>query len=1167
MRKRAKRIYGILLSMSMLITLLSVPVWAAEPVETGAGYEQEQKQEHAQEQKQIQEQGQAQNPEHEHTQGCYTLTKNCVHEHAAECYPQTNGTGTVSGNNITETVEAQPTACTHVCSEESGCITKEWNCGYNTENNGASETVGTTQGTGTVEDAEKEAEIVTVESVQAMINALPDAEEISADSAEEVAEQLEAIDKAKAKLSDEELNALDFSKYMKAAAALGGLSVPMLTANGSGEVTTADELTAALANGSVPMIKLMQDITINSTLIVDRAVTLDLNGCVLKMTGSGSVIQIKSGGSLTLEDNNASSSHKFTPNSNGLWELNNNGTETVLGGVITGGTGTQVPIYGPKGGGVYIEPEGNLMMNGGSIVGCKANYGGGVQIEYDGNNKKYGAFVMNGGSIVGCEAQCGGGVVIEEGCNFTMYSGSKISYCTAKKNAYGGDGYGGGIMINGGEKLGVFTMNGGEIHNCTAGNYGGGIDNSGTFVMNGGQIHSCTAGSYGGVRNIRLFIMSGGTIGNPNDHRDTSHVGNQSGHSVLTISGNAEIRTNVINGNVLNADGGEISGEVTNGIDGNFGRIMGSEGASGSTTFSSEVTNNVSDYKVKSIIEKGTFTGSVTNNGSIISGGDFSKANLSGNLEITFEPGNGDPDIIQEVEWKNNGEKLTEPKPVKESYTLEGWYYDDNGTEKKWDFGKDRTIYTMTLKAKWKENTYTVKLEANGGTIANGKEVTGYTYGTDVTLPTKDDIIRNGYTFEGWYTDSSFSGTPVTGISSNDGGNKTFYAKWTANTYTVKLETNGGKIADGKDVTAYTCGIGEALPGVGDITREGYTFEGWYTDSSFSGSPVTKISSTDTGDKTFYAKWTANTYTVKLEANGGKIADGKDVTAYTCGIGEALPGVGDITREGYTFEGWYTDSSFYGSPVTEIAGSDTGNKTFYAKWKQNTVPVIPVETKPKDTNHENISRNNTNSNNTDYYDTGDTNESSGSGDIALIICPTLTFDTCGGSGIKAVHTFKGHTINLSGYLPIREGYEFSGWYADQNLTQPITEIRLNGNRTVYAGWISRQPLIEEYKPGSSDIPEDMEDQITEDQVTEEQITEEQVLEDKTTEEAGDDQKSTVENNPTDNNSKPDDSTDLPSEDRTHSGGWIPVICIPAGALVIGSGLYLGFRRRKKTDKK
>ncbi len=1005
MRKKTKRIYGILLSMSMLLTLLSVPVWAAEPVETGAGYEQKQEQ------------------IHEHTEDCYALTKNCVHEHTLECYPQTTGTGTVSGNDVMEVVEAQPTACTHVCSEESGCITKEWNCGYNTENNGTPATVGTSQGTGTVEAAEQEAETVTVESVQAMIDALPDAEKISADNAGEVAEQLEAIDKAKAKLSDEELSALDFTRYMKAAAALGELSAPMLTANGSGDASTAEDLVNALKDDNVTMIKLMQDITISSTLMVDRTVTLDLNGYVLKMTGSGSVIRIQSRGSLTIQDSNTNTEHKFN-SSNDLWELDENGNQTIFGGVITGGTGTQVPIYGPKGGGVYIEPEGNLMMNGGSIVGCKANYGGGVQIEYDGNNKKYGAFVMNGGSIVGCEAQCGGGVVVEEGCNFTMYSGSKISYCTAKGSAYGGDGYGGGIMINGGEKLGVFTMNGGEIHNCTAGNYGGGIDNSGTFVMNGGQIHSCTAGSYGGVRNLRLFIMSGGTIGNPNDHTDTSHVGNQSGSSVLTISGNAEIRTNVINGNVLNADGGEISGEVTNGIDGNFGRIMGSEGASGSTTFSGKVTNNVSYYGVKGIIEKGTFTGSVTNNGGIISGGDFRKANLSGNLEITFEPGNGDPDIIQEVVWKNNGEKLTEPSPFKKNYTIEGWYYDDNGTEKKWDFDNDQTIYTMTLTAKWKPNTYTVKLEANGGTIANGKEVTDYTYGTDVTLPMKDDIIRKGYTFEGWYTDSGFSGSPVTKISSTDGG----------------------------------------------------------------------------------------------------------------------------------------------------------NKTFYAKWKQNTTPVTPSETEPKDTNHDNVSRNNTNSNNTDYYDTGDTNESSGT---TPIIYPTLTFDTCGGSSIKEVRAFEGHTINLSGYLPTREGYQFSGWYADRNLTQSVTEIRLDGNRTVYAGWIKQaeqagesskpkaapaqliagdntktiskdngQSLIEDYKPGSTDTPED---QITEDQATEGQSTED----------TGDDQELTIDNSLADNNAKPDDSADLAPEKTSGNNLGILIVCAFAGSALIGIIIYIIYKKGSK----
>lgn len=150
--KRTKRIYGILLSMSMLLTLISVPVWAAEPVETEAGFEQEQEQEQKQpqeqkqtqeqeqkqeqeqpqEQKQTQEQGQTQTQQQEeegqaqeYTETCDTLTKNCVHEHTSECYPQTTGTGTVSGNDAMESEEAQPTACTHVCSEESSGINVE----------------------------------------------------------------------------------------------------------------------------------------------------------------------------------------------------------------------------------------------------------------------------------------------------------------------------------------------------------------------------------------------------------------------------------------------------------------------------------------------------------------------------------------------------------------------------------------------------------------------------------------------------------------------------------------------------------------------------------------------------------------------------------------------------------------------------------------------------------------------------------------------------------------------------------------------------------------------------------------------------------------------------------------------------------------------------------
>ena len=82
-------------------------------------------------------------------------------------------------------------------------------------------------------------------------------------------------------------------------------------------------------------------------------------------------------------------------------------------------------------------------------------------------------------------------------------------------------------------------------------------------------------------------------------------------------------------------------------------------------------------------------------------------------------------------------------------------------------------------------------------------------------------------------------------------------------------------------------------------------------------------------------------YSVTLQTNGGTISSGKEVTGYIDGTGAVLPIAADITREGYRFDGWYADSSFSGSPVTEITDTDTGDKVFYAKWMRNTTPIIP----------------------------------------------------------------------------------------------------------------------------------------------------------------------------------------------------------------------------------
>ena len=604
--------------------------------------------------------------------------------------------------------------------------------------------------------------------------------------------------------STEELHSPESASGNEAAAVLNGLYAALPVANGVKEVATADELTDALADSSISIITLKDDVEISSTLTVNRTVTLDLNGNVLKMTGSDSVIKVEADGDLTIQDRNTTTQHTFNPHCKyqfwyiDMWELDKDGSKIVSGGVITGGGGDQ-----NNGGGVLVA-GGTLTMAGGSIVGCSArSRGGGVYLAYDSATGKSGTFIMTGGSIIGCAAQLGGGVYVAPECTFAMATGSNIHNCIANND-------GGGVINHG-----TFQMHGGTISACTTVELGGGgVCNKGTFIMSDGMIKGCTSpdGQYasgGGVRNSNQFTMTGGTIGDPDNENDASHVYNTSSQeTTLTISGNAKIYTDVTNVGILNADGGKMAGTVTNGNEYGTGTITGSEGAADSTEFQGKVTNNgtirkgtftneVINESSGAIID-GTFTGTITNIDGTISGGDFSQANLSGTLVITFDPDNGDQSITQEVNWSKGGAALTAPDPVptKEGHSLDGWYYDNNGTETKWNFDMDTVKCTMTLKAKWELSTYSVTLQTDGGTIASGKEVAGYTYGTGAVLPTANDMTREGYRFDGWYADTSFSGSPVTEITGTDTGDKVFYAKWMQNTTPIIPGNNTNNIVE-----------------------------------------------------------------------------------------------------------------------------------------------------------------------------------------------------------------------------------------------------------------------------------------------------------------------------------------------------------------------------------
>lgn len=573
-------------------------------------------------------------------------------------------------------------------------------------------------------------------------------------------------------------------------------------------VQTAEELTNALANDSVAEIQLTADIDISNTLTVNRTVTLDLNGYVLKYgsANNGSVIVVEGSGNLTLTDSNTTAKHKFMPNGK-LWVLDDaSGTEAVTGGVITGGTGYPFPLSsGPVncGGGVYIAPGGQLTMTGGNIIGCSAEFGGGVCI-YPGRDGEQMPFSMSGGSIIGCSAEYGGGVYASG--KFQMSGQAVIRSCTAEGTSFN---CGGGVYVDG-----SFEMSGEAIiEGCQAISeyaYGGGVfvNSSRSFVMSEkAKIEGCQAISTpsspskgGGVHlaNNTKFTLSGSAViqnckADNSDGSGKAYGGGVSAANVreITLADSARIADCIAaNGSGLYitgsqmypadygkllANGGSVEGDVVLGeAENGPGTITGT----GETEFNGKVT-----VAPGSTIEKGIFNGEVINNGTI-TGGVFTGTVINGEGGTIAESV-----LITKlkfiVTFVNEGTKTTEPiakdvkltapaAPTKEGYRFGGWYYNNSGSEAKWDFDTDTVTRAMTLTAKWVQ-TYTVTFETSGGSAVGPVTIDA---GSTVTKPA--DPMKSGHNFGGWYKDSTLQ-TPWNFANDTVRTDTTLYAKWTAN--------------------------------------------------------------------------------------------------------------------------------------------------------------------------------------------------------------------------------------------------------------------------------------------------------------------------------------------------------------------------------------------------
>ena len=320
---------------------------------------------------------------------------------------------------------------------------------------------------------------------------------------------------------------------------------------------------------------------------------------------------------------------------------------------------------------------------------------------------------------------------------------------------------------------------------------------------------------------------------------------------------------------------------------------------------------------------------------------------------------------------------LTRPDGNKGSYFM---WLGSNG--KLYAPGASVPADVTELTVQWTAPTYAVTLNTNGGTIADGKDVTGYTYGVGATLPT--DVTRTGYTFKGWYDNENLTGSPVTAIGGAETGNKEYWAKLEINQYTITFDTNGGS-----EIAPITQDYGTEITAPDNPTRKGYTFKGWDKEIPKT-MPAENI--------TVKAQWEINQYTITFDTNGGN-----EIAPITQDYGTKITAPADPTRKGYTFKGWDKEI-----PETMPAG----NITVKAQWEIN------------------------------QY--------------------TITFDTNGGSEIAPITQDYGTEITAPDN-PTRKGYTFKGWDKEIPKTMPAENI------TVKAQWEINQYTIAFDTNGGSEI--------------------------------------------------------------------------------------------------
>ena len=283
--------------------------------------------------------------------------------------------------------------------------------------------------------------------------------------------------------------------------------------------------------------------------------------------------------------------------------------------------------------------------------------------------------------------------------------------------------------------------------------------------------------------------------------------------------------------------------------------------------------------------------------------------------------------------------------PTRPGYTFLGWFTDQALTT-----AAPATLMTAqgdtnptVLYAKWSAPLpYSITYVLNDTTPAGHPASNPATNpgGFDVTDPTINlqAPTRTGYTFLGWYADAGLT-TSISSINPASAVNYTVYAKWSApNAYNVQWTLNdtvpAGLTAANPNASLTSYTVEDADYTLRPATRTGYTFENWYDNAALSGTPVTTLRTMDAEDKHYYAKWgNALSYPITYVMNDSATSPASAVTPNSYTVEDADFALGIPTRNGATFQGWYDNAAFTGTPITTLHTADAEAKTYYAKWQ------------------------------------------------------------------------------------------------------------------------------------------------------------------------------------------------------------------------------------------